>query len=136
MVSNKKKGSKFEEEFTELLSQNGFWAHVIAPNVKDGSQPFDIIAQKYGRSYNFDCKTVDGATFPLSRIEENQEKAFERLLYCGNTENYFVFNRADGTIWLENAQYCIMEKRMGTKSIPPGVISFERWVKCNENRGR
>lgn len=134
MLSNKKKGSKFEEEFAELLGKNGFWAHVIAPNPKDGSQPFDVQAQKHGKAYNFDCKTVAGQKFLLRRIEENQEKAFTKLASCGSHNNYFVFKRQDGSIWLTDAYYCISEKQAGIKSIEPGMITVEEWIERESNR--
>lgn len=134
MLSNKKRGSTFEEEFANLLSQYGFWAHVVAPNPKDGSQPFDVIAQKYGRAYNFDCKTVAGYKFLLRRIEENQEKAFTRLASCGNHSNYFVFKRSDGSIWLTDAYYCISEKQAGLKSVEPGIVTLEEWIDRENNR--
>lgn len=134
LLSNKKKGSNFEEEFAELLSKNGFWAHVIAPNPKDGSQPFDVQAQKYGKAYNFDCKTVNGYRFLLRRIEENQEKAFTKLASCGNHNNYFAFKRSDGSIWITDAYFCISEKQAGLKSVEPGIVTVEEWIERENNR--
>lgn len=134
MLSNKKKGSSFEEEFANLLSQYGFWAHIVAPNPKDGSQPFDVIAQKYGKAYNFDCKTVEGKNFPLRRIEENQEKAFIKLASCGNHNNYIAFKRSNRSIWITDAYYCISEKQSGVKSVEPGMITIEEWIERENNR--
>lgn len=134
VLSNKKKGSNFEEELASILARHGFWAHVVAPNPKDGSQPFDVIAAKNNRVYNFDCKTLDVAKFPLRRIEENQEKAFTKLMDCGCDRNFFAFKRADGTIWLTDAWYCIAEKRAGVKSVDPGVCDIETWCKLCESR--
>lgn len=131
MLSNKKKGSHFEEEFADILAKHGFWAHVVAPNPQDGSQPFDVVAAKNGKIYCFDCKTVETKSFTLNRIEENQEKAFNRLLDCGCDRNFFAFKRADGSIWLTDAWYCITEKQAGLKSIEPGAVKIEEWCsKC------
>lgn len=30
MVSNKKRGSKFEQDFAEFLSNRGYWVHLVA----------------------------------------------------------------------------------------------------------
>lgn len=130
MQSNKKKGSKFEEEFANMLSEEGFWAHVVAPNPKDGSQPFDVVAAKNGVMYAFDCKTVDGNTFPLVRLEENQERAFKKLLACGCDTCFIAYKRKDGSVWLDHAVDCIAMKDMGVKSIAPGSYSFKKWCKA------
>lgn len=128
MQSNKKKGNKFEEEFSNMLSENGFWAHVVAPNPRDGSQPFDVMAGKNERIYTFDCKTVDGNTFPLSRIEENQEKAFQKLYQCGCYKNYFVFRTKDAT-YIREASTLVSLKRSGYKSISVAdTMLFDEWV--------
>lgn len=129
MQSNKKKGSKFEEEFASMLSEIGFWAHVVAPNPKDGSQPFDVMAGKNERLYAFDCKTVEGNTFPLSRIEENQEKAFQKLHKCGCYKTYFVFKNKDD-IYICEANALISLKRSGHKSITVAdTTTIEEWVR-------
>ncbi|MHC1750710.1 MAG: hypothetical protein AB9856_20755 [Cellulosilyticaceae bacterium] len=130
MVSNKKKGSGFEEEFAQLLSENRFWAHVIAPNPKDGSQPFDVVAAKNESMYAFDCKTVEGDRFPLNRIEENQEKAFQRLGQCGSYKNYFAF-KVKENVYLCEASALISFKKTGCKSISvlEMTTSFEEWVR-------
>ena len=69
MISNKKIGSYFEQEFCEFLSKKGFWAHFINPN-RNGSQPFDVIAVKDGIAYAFDCKTCVRESFSIARVEE------------------------------------------------------------------
>ena len=30
MISNKKRGSKFEQDFAEFLSNKGYWVHLVA----------------------------------------------------------------------------------------------------------
>lgn len=129
MISNKKKGSGFEEEFAKMLSDKGFWAHIVAPSPKDGSQPFDIVAAKNGYFYAFDCKTIKGTKFPLVRIEENQEKAFKRLWYTNSNRTLFAFKLENGEVRLTDAMYLIEEKKRGVKSIYPGEVSFNDWVK-------
>ena len=115
-ILQQKKGSAWENEFAQILSRNGFWATVL-PKQRDGSQPMDVVAGKQGKIYNFDCKTVKGNTFPLSRIEENQEKAFERLSQCSCNANYFAIKCDDGSMWLYDAEVLIAQKNAGIKSI-------------------
>lgn len=83
-MSNKSKGTDFENDFVALLGQQGYWAHRIA-EAQDGSQPFDVIAMKAGVSYVWDCKTCDAKIFSIKRLEENQISSFERWLACGGT---------------------------------------------------
>lgn len=89
MISNKKLGSYFEQEFCEFLSKKGFWAHFINPN-RNGSQPFDVIAVKDGIAYAFDCKTCVRETFSIARVEENQALAMKKWSRCGNKNAYFA----------------------------------------------
>lgn len=83
MVSNKKLGTDFENEFCDLLASRGYWVHFISP-APNGGQPFDIIAVKGGEAYAYDCKTSVTRRFSISRLEENQKLAFERWIRCGN----------------------------------------------------
>lgn len=123
-----KKGSAWENEFAQILSRNGFWATVL-PKQRDGSQPMDVVAGKQGKIYNFDCKTIKGSTFPLSRIEENQVKAFEKLSQCSCYANYFVIKCDDGTMWMHDAEVLIAHKNAGIKSINPKEgIPLLNWV--------
>ena len=46
MVSNKKLGNDFEQEFCNILSSKGYWVHNFA-NRKNG-HPADVIAVKDG----------------------------------------------------------------------------------------
>lgn len=82
MTNNKQIGSKFEQEFVEILAKKGFWAHFLAPS-PTGAQPFDVIAMRHGYAYCFDCKTSVKPIFPLSRLEDNQILAFDKWLRCG-----------------------------------------------------
>ena len=125
-----RKGTDFEQEFANLLSQYGFWATIL-PKQRDGSQPFDVQAQKYGKAYNFDCKTLEKLLFPLSRIEENQEKAFSKLESCGCHNNYFAIKDKIGTIYICEAHNLIVFKQSGDKSISPSQwgCTLEEWIK-------
>ena len=129
-----RKGTDFEQEFANLLSQHGYWALVI-PKAKDGSQPFDIVAQKHGKAYNFDCKTLGTNLFPLSRIEENQEKAFEKLALCGCHKNYFAIKVKTGQIYVCDASILIDFKQAGDKGISPRDLglTLEEWIERENN---
>lgn len=124
-----RKGADFEQEFANLLNQYGFWALVI-PKAKDGSQPFDIVAQKNGKAYNFDCKTLETVLFPLSRIEENQEKSFSKLEKCRCHNNYFAIKTKENAIYICEANVLIALKQAGNKSIGPMQVgcTLEEWI--------
>lgn len=121
-------GADFENEFASLLAQYGFWATIL-PKQKDGSQPFDVQAQKYGKAYNFDCKTVNTVMFPLSRIEDNQERSFSRLERCGCHHNYFAIKNEQG-IYICNARTLIDIKNHGEVKISPRMygVTLETWI--------
>lgn len=82
-MNNKKRGTEFEQEFCQLLADNGFWVHFMVPNAA-GGQPFDVIAVKNGIAYAVDCKTCKANVFSMSRLEDNQILAFEKWMKCGN----------------------------------------------------
>lgn len=87
MVSNKKLGNDFEQEFCKRLSKAGYWVHNFA-NKKNG-QPADVIAVKDGTALLLDCKVCSNGIFDISRIELNQHLAMRKWERCGN-----------GTAWL------------------------------------
>ena len=58
-MNNKKKGTRFEEDFAEFLSNRGYWVHLVAGNNYTNSQFADIIACKNNRIHVIDCKTLD-----------------------------------------------------------------------------
>lgn len=94
----KKIGTDFEREFCKALADNGFWVHFITPD-RTGSQPFDIIAVRYGIAYVFDCKTCEASTFTVKRLEDNQIMAFDKWLECGN-ENAYIAIKHKGNVYL------------------------------------
>ena len=88
-MTNKKIGNTFEEEFCELLSANGFWAHNFAQ--KSAGQPADVIAVKNKKAYLIDCKVCSTKKgFDLSRVEENQALSMDLWRECGNGYGYFA----------------------------------------------
>ena len=117
MNQNKRNGNRFEQEFAELLSKHGFWAHVFQQN-KSG-QPADVIAACREWTGLIDCKVVsDLDGFPFSRAEENQRLAMKK--YVGVTGNrcYFAIKLSDGSIWMFPYDYLIaMEEYDSRKRI-------------------
>lgn len=98
MVSNKYKGTKFENELCEkLYAFGGFWARPMFP-APDGSQPFDVmIINQRGNVFAIECKDCENDVFDLKRIEHNQEVALTRLLFNYNMHNrvFFAFNTSE-----------------------------------------
>lgn len=128
--NNKKIGSDFEQKFCQYFFKKGFWAHFLNP-APDGSQPFDVILIKNGRAIAIDCKTVEGKSFPLDRIEPNQESAFKLMQECRNTENYFALKISESELIFVPAAYLLGAKKV-LKSIKIdtlkekyGIINFK-----------
>ena len=92
-MSNKKNGNDFEQEFCELLAENGFWAHNMA-NRKNG-QPADVIAARNSCAYLIDCKVCENDRFDFKRVEENQRLAMERWFNCGNGTGWFAIKMCE-----------------------------------------
>lgn len=82
-MNNKTLGTAFEKELCQKLQAYGFWVHFISPN-HAGAQPFDVIASMNNVPIAIDCKTSARASFPVTRLEDNQIFAFSRWLECGN----------------------------------------------------
>lgn len=103
MISNKKIGSKFEKDFCEFLANKKYWVHFIEGASHTGAQPCDIIAIKKDFPELYDCKTLNNKSglFPISRIEENQRLAYERIRKCGNPETIFSL----AILWNNNLYY-------------------------------
>lgn len=115
-ITNQKKGKTFEQEWVEYLYSHGMWVHYIQPS-PDGSQPFDVIAVKDGVVYAFDCKTLKGKRFPLNRIEDNQQAAFESLNKQWVFNTYFAIKTDDNVAHVVPSQRAIHSKTAGVKSI-------------------
>ena len=78
--SNKRVGTHFENELANILSEYGYWVHVLVQG--PAGQPADIIACNDKHTVLIDCKHCIGNSFKLNRIESNQWFAmdiFEKL---------------------------------------------------------
>lgn len=128
MISNKKIGSKFEKDFANFLSKKGYWVHFIEGASHTGAQPCDIIAIKKDFTELYDCKTLNNKSglFPISRIEENQRLAYERIRECGNPETIFSL----AILWNNNLYYIDFDdidfnkKSIDLKEISPDKKGF------------
>ena len=92
-MSNKKLGNSFETEFAEILSNEGYWVHLLSQNA--AGQPADVIAIRDGEAYLIDCKVCSQGKFLFSRIEDNQESAMELWRDCGNGVGWFALKFDD-----------------------------------------
>lgn len=119
-MNNKKLGTEFEREICRKLQHDGWWVHFIEPK-QNGSQPFDIIAVRYGRAVAIDCKTCADDRFNISRLEDNQIFAFDRWLKCGNDMPEVVVKHED-SIYVIPYDYLKNEKSVKLEEIP-----WARW---------
>lgn len=128
MISNKKIGSKFEKDFANFLASKKYWVHFIEGASHTGAQPCDIIAIKKDFPELYDCKTLNNKNglFPISRIEENQRLAYERIRECGNPETIFSL----AILWNNNLYYIDFDdidfnkKSIDLKEISPDKKGF------------
>ena len=86
-------GNDFEKEFAVWLAKKGMFVYNL-PNKTNG-QPFDILAAKDNVFFAFECKHCNKDYFPLSRVEDNQIQALEKMKATGNKWHYFVFKFKD-----------------------------------------
>ena len=98
-MNNNRLGHAFEREACEILAQQGYWVHFIAPDAR-GAQPFDIIAVKDGQAMAVECKTCVARSFNISRLEDNQVMAFERWIACGNGDPVVAVKHGDSIFWI------------------------------------
>jgi Holliday junction resolvase len=129
-MNNKTLGNSFENEFAQILYDNGFWVHLLNQN-KSG-QPADVIAAKNGKVHLIDCKVCSDNTFPLSRIEENQDMAMDMWKECGNGIGWFALKTEFGIYMLTH--YVMKAWRNSHQSLSAGDIvnlglPVERWIK-------
>lgn len=132
-MSNKKLGNRFESELCDILSEHGFWVHLLNQN-KSG-QPADIMAVRNKVSHLIDAKVCSNNTFPFSRIEENQDLAMELWQYCGNGIGWFALkiDEYDSQIYMIShytmKAYRNQQKSLSAKEIFELGIPIEKWVK-------
>ena len=133
---NQKIGKEFEQEWMDHLASRGMWVHFMQP-APDGSQPFDVIAidDRYGVTtvYAYDCKTLSGNRFPLSRVEDNQRLAFESLNRKGVDKTFFVIKNKTA-IYCLPSQEVIFRKDSGEKSILLGDYHAYMYLEQDDNQ--
>ena len=130
-MSNKAVGTAFEREFCNILSRNGFWAHILQDN--QNGQPFDIISAKNGNTLVFDCKVCETSRFCLSRIEGNQISAMKLWKECGNEEGAFAikFLKTEN-IYIILFQELMEAKNAGIRSLSErklNKLSIKRFIR-------
>ena len=129
-TSNRKSGNDFEAELCEKLSEYGFWVHNMAQN--KAGQPADIIAVKNGKAYLIDAKVCSSDSFPLSRIEENQDMAMSLWKERGNGEGWFAFKFSNLIYFMPHV--VVMAYKNFQSTLPCSEIygvgmPIEKWVK-------
>lgn len=141
-TDNRSQGNRFEQELAEILSEHGFWVHVMQQN--KAGQPADIIAVK-GRYHTLiDCKLIsDDNGFPFERVEENQKLAMRRFTNRGNELCYFALKVQLNGEWeirmvnLESIETIRNRgrKRLSMKDISDQTWSLEKWLDASDTWG-
>ena len=129
-MTNKKLGNDFEQELCEILSEYGFWCHLL--NANKSGQPADIIAVKNKTAYLVDAKVCSTKGFALSRMEENQDLAMELWKECGNGQGWFAIKLPTERIYMVEHMYLKGRRReqalLSFEAIQWFGIPLERWV--------
>lgn len=87
-MANINQGLNFESQLSHKLSDMGWWVLNVKNSVV--GQPADIIAVKGNIPILIDAKVCSNNTFPLSRVESNQENAMRLWLENGNSYAFFA----------------------------------------------
>lgn len=134
-TDNRTLGNRFEEEFSRLLYDNGFWVKRLAQT--QSGQPADVLAVKNHKAYLFDCKVCSDNGFQLDRIEPNQHTAMDFWRDCGNGEGWFALLIGDGLIYIV-PHLCMKAfindpyhktKRLSFEQIAESGVTLEKWLK-------
>lgn len=129
-MSNKSTGTAFEKEMAELLSIEKFWVHLFVPSAY--GQPADLIAVKNNNPYLIDCKDCKNDTFPLSRVEPNQESAMDYWKTLQNGQGWFALKLSNNTIWMMGMDTILAAKNykhtLNKYDITSTGYPFKRWV--------
>lgn len=128
-MSNKKIGNDFENEFCEILSENGFWVHNFAQN--QAGQPADVIAVRDGGSFLIDCKVCITGRFQLNRIEENQQSAMQHWVDMGNEEAWFALKIENSIVMMQYSDLMLLktvQSSLNKSEILKHGVMFEKWV--------
>jgi Holliday junction resolvase len=133
-MSNKKLGNDFESEFGNILSEHGYWVHLLSQN--SAGQPADVIAVKNAVAYLIDCKVCSTEKgFALNRMEENQNLLMELWNECGNGQGWFAMKLPTDDIFML-PHFCVKSSRNMQSHLSPAEIfelgkPLEKWVsKC------
>ena len=134
-TDNRTQGGKFEQELSRILSENGFWVHVMQQN-KSG-QPADIVAIKGKYHTLIDCKLVsDEKGFKFDRIEENQKYAMRMFKRKAYELCYFALKLPDGNIHMVNIERLEILRSRGRKRLTDKEIReqwlLEKWIKASD----
>lgn len=132
-ITNKALGTSFEEDFAQMLYEEGFWVHLLTQNA--AGQPADIIAVKKKKALLIDCKVCSDDRFPLSRIEDNQHSSMELWRDCGNGEAWFAFKISQGQIFMI-PHYSMKaltnfgdKASLSVKDMAEYGVTYEKWIK-------
>lgn len=128
-MSNKKIGNDFENEFCEILSENGFWVHNFAQN--QAGQPADVIAVRDGGSFLIDCKVCITGRFQLNRIEENQQSAMQHWVDTGNEEAWFALKIENSIVMMRYSDLMSLktvQSSLNKSEILKHGVMLEKWV--------
>ena len=77
MNTNKRDGTKYENEVAKILYDNGYWVTLLTAS--RSGQPADIVAIKGKRFALLDAKLCKNDIFEMYRIEPNQIRAMTML---------------------------------------------------------
>ena len=128
-MNNKQAGNEFEREFCEILSKDGFWAHLMGGS-KNGAHA-EIIAVRNEKAYLIDAKDCQNDRFVLSRIEANQDTAMRYWELCGNNQGLFALNTSKGVYMLTYGMVQVLEmadiKSLNMQAIEKYCVRYEDW---------
>ena len=110
-------GRQFEDMCVDELKNAGYWVHRIHPD-ESGQQPFDIIAIRDNKVCVYDAKVIsNGHRFPLSRIEDNQWYAFNKIKKRTSATHIGLLIYAEGKIYYMGFGAISAAFKYGWKSI-------------------
>lgn len=131
-TSNKALGTAYEEDLARALYEKGFWVHLLRQT--EAGQPADIIACREGKAFLIDAKVCSDGSFPLSRIEENQELAMKAFMDAGGEEGWFALLIDEETYMLP-LHFMIAYRAWNGKSLSKKTV-MERGFTLDEWEGQ
>jgi len=117
-----------EKMVCDKLRWDGFWVYHCQRGTH-GEQAMDVIAMRNGVAYLIEVKHCESDSFPLSRVEYNQERTYDRWVQCGGTHVYFAlyFERHKQLLFVP-ARY-VMERLGESNADGKKSISYNDAVK-------